>query len=215
MPEATHQSLRANIVREYISGKSLKDISLEQDVPYRTVRRLCKLYREGGLDNLVPRYCQCGKSKADRMYKVRRICCWLKRKHPKWGAPFIRTIMEERYPGPPLPCERTMQSWFQGASLDTGPVSLSLPRPEKTKPKVPHQKWELDAKENVVLGDGSPACYMTITDVASGAFLEGLVFPPLESEPGDAQGITGKAHQSFRALVHAVHNKCGQRQTTW
>lgn len=194
MPEATHHSVRTSVVREYEAGKSLQHISREQGVPYRTVRRLCKSFREGGWDNLVPRYHQCGKSNVDRNYRMRRICCWLKRKHPQWGAPFIRTVMEERFGGESLPCERSMQYWFQVASLDTGPVSLPLPRPEHPKPRLPHQKWELDAKENIVLGDGSPACYLTIADVASGAFLGGLVFPPLENEPGDCQGSTGKTH---------------------
>lgn len=215
MPEATHPSIRTNIVREYLSGKCLQDISHEQGVPYRTVRRLSKLYREGGWDNLVPRYRQCGKSKAERSYRMRRICCWLKRKHPQWGAPFIRTILTERYPGVPLPCARTMQYWFHSASLDTGPASLPLPKPENPKPRFPHQKWEVDAKENIVLGDGSLACYLTMADVASGAFLEGVVFPPLENEPGKPQRSPGKARSGLSALGHAVVNQCGQRQTAW
>ena len=36
----------------------------------------------------------------------------------------------------------------------------------------------MDAKENLVLRDGSPGCYLTITDEHSGAGLAALVFPP-------------------------------------
>lgn len=48
------------------------------------------------------------------------------------------------------------------------------PRPRAT---VPHQIWQLDAKEQVRLADGSRVCWLLATDEASGATLEPEVFP--------------------------------------
>ena len=49
---------------------------------------------------------------------------------------------------------------------------------------MPHNIWQVDAKENLRLADSSEACYLTITDEHSGAGLEGLVFPPEAHLPG-------------------------------
>ena len=35
---------------------------------------------------------------------------------------------------------------------------------------APHNIWEVDAKERFTLEDGSPACYLTITDEKTGAW---------------------------------------------
>lgn len=40
-----------------------------------------------------------------------------------------------------------------------------------------HNIWQVDAKEQLVLANGSHACYLTITDERSGAWIEGIAFP--------------------------------------
>ena len=59
---------------------------------------------------------------------------------------------------------------------------LTKPRQQLQQPpigqaKAVHNIWQVDAKENLVLLDGSPGCYLTITDEHSGAGLAALVFP--------------------------------------
>ncbi|MVM42152.1 hypothetical protein GO730_38195 [Spirosoma sp. HMF3257] len=40
-----------------------------------------------------------------------------------------------------------------------------------------HNIWQVDAKEQLKLANGQPACYLTITEEYSGAWLDSLVFP--------------------------------------
>jgi hypothetical protein len=50
-----------------------------------------------------------------------------------------------------------------------------------------HNIWQVDAKENLCLADGQAACYLTIVDEKSEAWLTSLVFPLwayLPSTPG-------------------------------
>ena len=106
-------------------------------------------------------------------YKVLR----LKRKHPKWGAPLIRLKLEEEIDDPPS--VRTLQRWFREAGVGQSPkVKQSQVKYVKRGSEV-HQVWAVDAKERMRLADGTSACWLVVTDEASGAILEARVFPPL------------------------------------
>jgi len=103
---------RKLIVREKELGKSLLTISEEHGVSYSTVKRIWKHYRESGIAGIRLNYHNCG-PKQPKYYRVFRLSTWLKRKHPNWGAPYILTLLEERYPSEPLPTARTLQKWFR------------------------------------------------------------------------------------------------------
>jgi hypothetical protein len=105
--------------------------------------------------------------------------------HPKWGCPRIRVALQlsaspqETQPleiKPALPSIRTLQRWNRASGLSKPPHQSGEPTIGRST--APHNIWEVDAKENLVLTDGSPACYLTIGDEKTGAWLEALVFPP-------------------------------------
>ena len=124
---------------------------------------------------MKPGYHNCGPKTIKGSYKVYRGSKWLKRKHPKWGAPFIRTILKERYPKEEIPAVRTMQVWFRKAGLNHPRAYRKEPKVEKVE--AVHDCWQIDAKENLKLADNSTACYLTVVDVKSGAVLETPLFP--------------------------------------
>jgi len=165
---------RLHIVEQKLNGKSLVHISEEQNFSYSTTCRIWRRFKKYGYQGLNADYSNCGPRAIKSSKKVYRCSIWLKRKHPKWGAPFILTILEERYPKEHFPSVRTMQLWFRKAGLSLPKAYRKEPKVEKVK-KV-HDCWQIDAKENLQLKDGSKACYLSVVDVKSGAALGAPVF---------------------------------------
>lgn len=100
----------------------------------------------------------------------------LKRKYADWGAPYILAILAERYPTQELPQVGTVQLWFRKAGLNK--ARTKRPQPKRVPVEAVHDVWQIDAKENVGLQDGSYNSYLTIVDVKSGVALATPVFPP-------------------------------------
>ena len=139
-----------------------------------------KLYKTGGINNLTPRYANCG-LKRPKFYRIYRFCICLKRLHPSWGAPFILTLLEKRYPKEGFPSARTVQIWFKAKKL-TQPLTQRGEQYPSVIGAV-HDCWQIDAKENLKLKDGSSACYLTTVDVKSGGVLETPIFPLRPNQP--------------------------------
>jgi hypothetical protein len=155
-------------------GYSLWAISEQLHIAYGTVCNLsARLKHEG---NLEVHYGNCGPKHPSSDAAVLRAALWLKRHHPGWGAPYIHLILSKRYGSERPPAIRTLQYWFRKEHL-TRPRAQT-PQPRIGTSTAPHNIWQVDAKENLTLLDGTEACYLTITDEHSGAGLEALVFPP-------------------------------------
>lgn len=172
---------RKLIVQQKLKGKTLKSISEENNFSYSTTCRIWRRFKTNGSEGLQADYKNCGPRTIKHSKKIHRCSVWLKRKYPKWGAPFIKTILEERYAEESFPSIRTMQLWFRKAGL-------SLPKAYRKEPVVEkvsavHDRWQIDAKENLKLRDGTKACYLTIVDVKSGGVIDTPVFPQREDQP--------------------------------
>lgn len=181
MGAALALSDREMIIREKLKGKPLTQISQENNFSYSTTCNIWRRFKHKGIEGLKPSYSNCGPSGIKRSSKIHRCSLWLKRKNPKWGAPFIKTLLEERYPCEDFPSVRTMQLWFRKAGL-------SIPKAYRKEPTIAkvnavHDCWQIDAKENLKLQDGSKACYLTIVDVKSGAVLNTPIFPQGQNQP--------------------------------
>lgn len=166
-------SVRELIIHEKLSGKPLVKISEEQSVPYTTVCRIWRRYKKGGFENIKPRYQNCG-LKRPKYYRMYRRSIWLKRQHPSWGAPYILTLIAQKYPQEACPSTRTVQKWFKSKNLSRPKIQREEQKVEAVKEV--HDCWQIDAKENIKLADGTRACYLTTVDVKSGAVLETPVF---------------------------------------
>lgn len=166
-------TVREQIISEKLSGKTLLKISENEKVSYSTVCRIWQRYQKGGFENIKPRYQNCGLKKP-KYYRIYRRSIWLKRHHANWGAPYILTLIAEKYPEDILPSVRTVQKWFRVKNL--GKPKVQREEQPITEVKEVHDCWQIDAKENIKLGDSTRACYLTTVDVKSGAVLEAPVF---------------------------------------
>jgi transposase len=175
MPLALSLSLRQLIVAENQKGKTLRHIAAEYKLSYTTVCRISSRYKTDGLPGLPPHYSRCGGHSA-HCPLLKRAALWLKRRHPRWGAPFINVLLGERYRAT-VPGERTLQRWFRQAGLR--PAKGQLLYGQRVQAKRVHDLWQIDAKEKLRLKDGRPLCYLTLVDQQSGSLLDGFVFPPL------------------------------------
>lgn len=177
MGQATTLLLRERIISMRDEGETLRSISDQLYIPYSTVKHLCRRFRERGAAGLSPDYANCG-PKSPR-YKASHQEQVLEHRsvHPRWGAPRIHVELQiaTALKDVKLPCIRTLQRWLRKAEA-------YHPRRQSMEPTIgrslaTHNIWEVDAKENLLLGDGTPACYLTIVDEKSGAWLEAPVFP--------------------------------------
>lgn len=174
MGKATPLAHRQEVVSMKKAGHTLLSISESLNLTFSNVRDIWLRYKKGGDAGLLTGYSHCGKKKPTRSSLVYRAALWLKRLHPLWGSPRIHSGLKSRY-GDSTPSIRTLNRWYKSANL-------CKPRnPNKNeeigKSRAVHNIWQVDAKERLKLLDGQEACYLTITDEKSGAWLISLVFP--------------------------------------
>ena len=194
MGQATNLALRKRILELRQQGVSIKSIGEQLSLPFSTTKSLCRRFREKGSAGLSPDYSNCGAKRAKGFADQKEQAIRHRVQHPDWGAPRIRVEMQLAAAVQAgdkacrLPSIRTLQKWYRESGL-------YKPRRQGAGPVIgrstaPHNIWEVDAKENLTLADGSPACYLTIGDEKTGAWLEAIVFPLQEDEPSAPHGST-------------------------
>ena len=174
MGRAIEMGEREQLITLKQQGQSLEAIAQQLNLSLSSVRQLSARFKQQG--HLKVTYTNCGPKQALSEPLLQRASLWLKRHHPQWGAPLIRLKLLKRYGAKRTPSVRTLQRWFVNQHL-TKPRQ-QLQQPPIGQAKAVHNIWQVDAKENLLLLDGSPGCYLTITDEHSGAGLAALVFPP-------------------------------------
>lgn len=185
MAAALSMATRRRIIQGYRAGTSYAALAKQFNVAYHSVRTLCLRVEAEGEDGLRPRYDRCGVRgpQGDRL--IYRAACCLKRRHPQWGAAFIRLQLEARYgPERPLPAVRTMQHWFKEKGLQ--PPRSKPPQVQKQWASHVHQVWQIDAKEQQRTADGTEVCWLTVTDEHSTAILGAPVFSLTAYQSGPA-----------------------------
>lgn len=175
MAQPLNPHLRRSIIDAHTSGESYASISRRLHLNYGTVRTLCKRYESSGDAGLIPRYHNCGPKGIKSDALIYRASCWLKRRHPKWGADFIHTILSDRYPNRPIATPRTFQYWFRSKGLT--PPRSKPPKEDHRWAKAVHEVWQVDAKEQQKTADRQPCTWLSVVDEHSGALLEAPVFP--------------------------------------
>jgi hypothetical protein len=192
MPRALPLPLREQIVEAHQGGQPLTVIAQVLHLKYRSVRQIWGRYRQAGEAGLQTHYAHCGRA-SPFSPALHQAALTLKREHPRWGAGLIRLELAGQFPDQPLPRERTLQRWLQRAGLQ--PARPQPPPVARDRAQTVHEVWEIDAKEQMRLADGSGTSVLTVTDEASGALLEAVVFPPLPlgagRPPGGAAGPGG------------------------
>lgn len=173
MPQALSQVLRQEIWQQRGKGAEIGAIAEVLGISRRSVTRI--LARGGR--GLKPSYDRCGRNGREYREGVRTAAVALKRAHPGWGAVVIQLELAQEFGKTErLPGERTLQSWFRRA----GVAVRRERKPAETRPRGQwvHEVWEVDAKEQVTLGDHSRASVLMMVDEASGALVAATSFPP-------------------------------------
>ena len=177
MPRAIAVPLRQEMIERHRDRhESLASIAHTLNLSESGVRKLWRQYEAQGEAGLVPRYDRCGPPETAFSRRVYRGALTLKRRHPAWGAGYIRVCIAEKWPEERLPAERTVQRWFQIKGLNRS-HSLSPPQ-ERSGARQPHEVWQMDATEQVKLAGEDRASWLACVDEATGAVLATPVFPP-------------------------------------
>lgn len=191
MPAALAVPLREQMVQLHEQGHRLVEIAQQLNVRYSTLCRWWQRYGKEGAAGLTPRYDRCG-PQGPRDPPVQQAALALRRAHPTWGAGRIRVELVRQFPDRALPQVRAIQRWFRAAGLQ--PVRAQRPPVQRPRGKQVHEVWEVDAKEQLRLADGSGSSVLSAVDEASGALLEATPFPPVSLGPGAAPAsATGHA----------------------
>lgn len=185
MPRAIPYPIRQDIIERHQTGQSLSSIAQELHLSYRTVRTFWQRYCSCADAGLLNHYSECGPSQRTFPSIVQEAASTLKREHPRWGAGLIQLQLRKQFGAQPLPAWRTLQRWWQQAGLQR--ARGRLPPARRSRGQVPHQVWELDAKERIHLQEGSWSCVLCAVDEASGALLDARPFPPALLDPGASE----------------------------
>ncbi|HEV2109641.1 MAG TPA: helix-turn-helix domain-containing protein [Thermomicrobiales bacterium] len=175
MSRAVPVPLREQLIARHRQGESLAAIARDLRISYWTVRTLWRRYRDAGDAGLVPAYASCGRPGPRGSRRIYRAACWLRRRHPSWGAGPIRALLAQRYPDEPLSHGRTLERWFRAQGL--GPPPRRPRPPTGARATDPHAIWQLDATEHIRLADGTQVSWMTPIDEAYGGILTPVVSP--------------------------------------
>lgn len=164
---------RRKIVRDHQAGKTLREIASDLGYSYSAVRKIWRLFKSGGEAQLIPALDKCGRKSPYSAIKE----LIASEKNGQQGAPYIRSVLQEKYPQQALPHERTIQRWWRLAGEN---------RPRGRRPKqdhkwtdIAHDTWQIDGKELVPLSTGEKVCWETIADEGTSTLLQSSVFPPL------------------------------------
>ena len=180
MPKPIAVAIRQQIVERHQQGQSLAQIAADLAMPYPSVRNVWALYRREG--RIAPNYQACGRAGVRASKRIHRAALWLKRGHPSWGAPVIRLLLQQKWPQEAVPHERTLQRWFRAAGVQPARQTGRQPR-QMARGAQPHEVWEMDSKEGLVLSTGEAVSWVVISDEASGGMLQGTVFPHPPCQP--------------------------------
>lgn len=177
MAQAKEVLLRQQIASDHKLGESYTSLAKRYALSYNTVCTICKRHKEFGEPGLVPHYSNCGRHAASGAERSFRLVRLLKHLHPGWGVAYILVRVGRDYPGLALQSERQYQR-----RLANGPGNLPKPQlpppPPAERSRLPHDTWQIDAKERIGMADGKERCFLNITDEKTASLLKAKGFPP-------------------------------------
>jgi transposase len=189
MPAPVPVPRRRLLLRLHRQGLSTSQIADRLGLATRTVRSLLRRLTARGAAGLAPSYHRGHPEPGPAV----QLALETRRRHPAWGAEYIRTRLLLSQPDLDLPCTRTLQRHLAHAGLAPVPAGRK-PLPYRDRAAAVHDVWQMDASEAVKLKDGQKVSWLRLVDECSGAFLQTRVFPPREVGEGrDRRGARGAA----------------------
>ena len=117
---------------------------------------------------------------------IKYIVLKLKKKHPGWGAEYVlKKLMEHQVlKATKLPSSMTL--WRYWRSFGERLFRQRDPAKSEIQPsEIPHGVWQMDAKEQIALADGSEVSWLALSDEKSGAVIAGEIFFPGTVDEGE------------------------------
>ena len=161
---------RIQIVRLRKKGKTYQSISDCVGCSVRSVQRLWKRYQDFGEAGLKTNYHQSGRKAeydASTWERVDAI------QDADQGAPYIRSVLLEKFPEMKVPHERTIQrKWAsKGQNRPRG-----KPKRKSTWIDQPGHTYQIDGKDQMSLKTGQQISWMKVADEASSTDLSTQLF---------------------------------------
>lgn len=181
MGVATPMAIRQSIIERYKKGEKISFLSRAFKVSRGSIYTFIERESSGGIEGLRPKYGACGKTRPDEKDFIFRAVRCLRTWHPSWGAEKIRAEMLQMRPELKLPHYRTFTRWFHWNKQLTPRLKSNLPKTSSEQAHHLHEGWQIDAKEEMRIADGSKNCWLNITDEYSGTVISPSVFPKKEN----------------------------------
>lgn len=176
-------AVRQSIIAGYQRGESISSLARTFGVSRGSVNSFVKRFRSASsLEALRPCYANCGKARPTAQDFVFRAVRCLRTWHPEWGAEKIHAELLRMRPQLELPHYRTFNRWFHWNGQIATKLHSQLPRATAGKATELHACWQIDAKEELHLADGSRNCWLNITDERSGTVIQPPVFSHEEDQ---------------------------------
>ena len=178
MVKQTTVAQRQEFYQRHQAGESYQDIALQMGVSKECVRYWCRRQRGGGDgQNRYQRPPSGLLSQFDP--KVRYAIVRLKLAHPRWGPRSIRHRLKKgaSLKGLSLPKEAQIGRYLHQWSRFRRPPRLVPPNQRPDPPQRVHQRWQVDFKMGIALGNGSQISLHTVRDPVGEACLGAVIFP--------------------------------------
>ena len=176
MPRPIPVPVRQIMFRLWQEGWNAPQIAERFGVSCPTVYRLLQRFRLDGVAGVTPGYHRSGGDLTPP--EAVRAAIDVRREHPTWGAEFIRMQLLETDPAWPVPSARRCAGGLRGP---TSPAPAGRrPRVKAQRAAAPHEAWQMDAKEHIIIKHNQQVSWLRLIDECSGAVLHTTVFPPRE-----------------------------------
>ena len=177
MGQAKTLDVRLRVIQMKHSKQTNSQISAVLGIGIGSVKNYWKRYLAEGEFGLSTHYSRCGRLVSLCKEKSYRLVRLVKHLHPSWGLPYVLIKIKEKYPDIELQSVRQYQRrlWKGIGKPPKGSIPTGVIEDHS---RIAHDGWQVDAKEQLTLQDGSVGCYLTIVDEATGSFLAARAFPP-------------------------------------
>lgn len=167
-----------DLIQRKQAGASHAEVAQALHCSPETVRKFWKCFRHGQI--LRKRGRPARGTLSTFSEPIRQTALSLKKGHPHWGPAnvLIELRKQPELAGQRLPSVSRLSAFFKRYCPEA--VQSHLPRKscvtQAIKPSVAHQRWEMDTKEKVRLGDGELASSLEIRDPVTGVMIAAQAF---------------------------------------
>jgi transposase InsO family protein len=205
---------RRRFHQRHKQGESYPAIANSEGVNRATVRYWCRRLRRGGSGRTIYRRQPAGLlARFDPV--VRYAILRLRLEHPRWGPNRIRERLKTRpsVRGRPLPSEASIGRYLHQWPCFRRQPSQKVIAQRLNQPTQVHQRWQLDFKLDIALGDGTLATLHTVRDPVGEVALGAVLFPAKRVGQRTEKVTVEQARSTLRHCFAAWHALPDEVQT--